>query len=150
MPFTLVRKLSFINLYFFLVHQFHHHFNFFFEFVLPSSFPCTFHQPFSPSHDLSLISPSLEPPTLSPSHSHPFCMTLLPSYLKDFHCYSIISHTSFLIFSFSDVLGYAKLSSSHRALINAISSHVESISFSQVVVIPKWHQTMQNELQALK
>ena len=119
--------------------------------MLPSSFPHTFHQPFLPSHDPSLISPSSETPTLSPpSHSHLVHVTPSPSYLKDFYYYSTTSHSSSHSYPFFDVLGYAKLFSSHHALINVISSHVGPTFFSQAIVIPKWNQAMQAELQALE
>ena len=125
--------------------------SFLFELVLPSSFSHTFHQPFLPSHGPSLISPSSETPTLSPpSHSHPIHVTPPPSYLKDFYYYSTTSHSSSHSYPFFDVLGYAKLFSSHHALINVISSHVGPTFFSQAIVIPKWNQAMQAELQALE
>ncbi|RVW33369.1 hypothetical protein CK203_094239 [Vitis vinifera] len=99
----------------------------------------------------SLISPSSETPTLSPpSHSHPIHVTPPPSYLKDFYYYSTTSHSSSHSYPFFDVLGYAKLFSSHHALINVISSHVGPTFFSQAIVIPKWNQAMQAELQALE
>ncbi|RVW86764.1 hypothetical protein CK203_042812 [Vitis vinifera] len=99
----------------------------------------------------SLISPSSETPTLSPpSHSHPVHVTPPPSYLKDFYYYSTTSHSSSHSYPFFDVLGYAKLFSSHHALINVISSHVGPTFFSQAIVIPKWNQAMQAELQALE
>ncbi|KAL6347590.1 hypothetical protein AAG906_026116 [Vitis piasezkii] len=47
------------------------------------------------------------------------------------------------------VFCYDKLSS-HRALVHAISSHVEPTSFTQAVEIPEWQQAMQAELQSLK
>ena len=70
--------------------------NFLFELVLPSSFPHTFHQPFSPSHNL--ISLSLETSALSPSsHFRLVRVTWPPSYLKDFYYYSTTSHSSSLL-----------------------------------------------------
>ena len=40
------------------------------------------------------------------------------------------------------MLCYDKLSSYHRALVHAISSHVEPASFTQAIEIPKWQQAM--------
>ena len=48
------------------------------------------------------------------------------------------------------MLCYDKLSSYHRALVHAISSHVEPASFTKAIEIPKWQQAMQTKIQALE
>ena len=102
MPFILVGMLSFMNLYFISSLAIPPPFLgiFLFRLVLPSSFPHTFHQPFSPSHDLSLI---LALPNLP---YYIFHLIIAPSawpnlsYLKDFHYFSLfLSYLSTIWFS---------------------------------------------------
>ncbi|RVW26515.1 hypothetical protein CK203_057102 [Vitis vinifera] len=61
-----------------------------------------------------------------------------------------VSSTSSVTYPLSRVLDYGNLSSSHRALVHAISSHMEPTSFSQAIVISEWQQAMQVELQAVE
>ena len=91
------------------------------------------------SNDPKLISPPIvfTKPAV-PSTSCPVRLPKPPLYLQDYHCYSTVSSTSSVTYPLSRVLDYGNLSSSHRALVHAISSHMEPTSFSQVVVIPEW------------
>ena len=115
--------------------------------VLPSAHRSTFSSPFPLVNDLAPTSPKQNPIT---AHSHPSRVTKPPSYLRDYHCYTTVSQPTHVPYSLSSVLSYDKLSSSHHALVHAISSHVEPTSFTQAVAIPKWQQAMQVELQALE
>ncbi|RVW88895.1 Retrovirus-related Pol polyprotein from transposon RE2 [Vitis vinifera] len=113
----------------------------------PKAIQSTFSSPFPLVNDLAPTSPKQNPIT---AHSHPSRVTKPPSYLRDYHCYATVSQPTHVPYSLSSVLSYDKLSSSHHALVHAISSHVEPTSFTQAVAIPKWQQAMQVELQALE
>ena len=115
--------------------------------VLPSSHASTFH-----SHFPSFIDSNPTTSTKSPvsSTSRPTRVTRPPTYLQDYHCYSATLASTTTLYPLSSVLGYDKLSPSHRALIHAISSHVESTSYTQVAMILEWQQAMRVELHAVE
>ena len=72
------------------------------------------------------------------STSRPNCVTKPPTYLQDYYCYFTTLAPIFVLYPLFSVLGYDKLSPSHRALIHAISSHVEPTSYTQATMIPEW------------
>ncbi|RVW53767.1 hypothetical protein CK203_112885 [Vitis vinifera] len=65
-------------------------------------------------------------------------VTRPPTYLQDYHYYSTTLTSTSTSYPLSGVPGYDKLSPSHRALVHAISSHVEPTSYTQATMISEW------------
>ena len=103
--------------------------------ILPSSRASTFHSLFPSSTNSN---PTTSTKSLISSTSRPTCVTKPPTYLQDYYCYFTTLAPIFVLYPLFSVLGYDKLSPSHRALIHAISSHVEPTSYTQATMIPKW------------
>ena len=115
--------------------------------VLPSSHASTFCSHF-PSFTDSNPTISTESPVSSTSR--PTHVTRPLIYIQDYCYYSTTLASTSTLYPLSSVLGYDKLSPSHRALIHAISSHVESTSYTQVAMILEWQQAMRVELHAVE
>ena len=103
--------------------------------VLPSAHRSTFSSPLTLVNDPT---PTFPKQNLVTTPSCPSQVAKPPSYLQDYHCYATVSQPTPVLYPLSSVLSYDKLSSSHRALVHAIFSHVEPTSFTQAVEIPKW------------
>ncbi|KAL6313684.1 hypothetical protein AAG906_010102 [Vitis piasezkii] len=95
----------------------------------------TFHSLFPSSTNSN---PTTSTKSLISSTSRPTCVTKPPTYLQDYYCYFTTLAPIFVLYPLFSVLGYDKLSPSHRALIHAISSHVEPTSYTQATMIPEW------------
>ncbi|RVW51926.1 Retrovirus-related Pol polyprotein from transposon RE2 [Vitis vinifera] len=102
--------------------------------VLPSAHRSTFSSPLTLVNDPT---PTFPKQNLVTTPSCPSQVAKPPSYLQDYHCYATVSQPTPVLYPLSSVLSYDKLSSSHRALVHAIFSHVEPTSFTQAVEIPK-------------
>ena len=92
------------------------------SFVQPSSFPSTASSPSLSTRSHRVIKP--------------------PSYLQDFHCYSVSTLSPSISHPLSSVLAYDKLSPAHRAFVCSISSHVEPTTYSQAALSPDWQRAM--------
>ncbi|KAL6346508.1 hypothetical protein AAG906_000126 [Vitis piasezkii] len=121
--------------------------DFLYDSVLSSSHASTFRSPF-------LSFTNSNPATSTESHvsstSWPTRVTKPPTYLQDYHFYSTTLASTSTLYPLFGVLGYDKLSPSHRALVHAISSHVEPTFYTQAAMIPKWQWAMKAELHALE
>lgn len=74
----------------------------------------------------------------------------MPSYLQDYHCFSLNNYVSCTSHPRSEVLSYHRLSSSHKVFVNSLSSHTEPSSFKEASLDPNWQQAMTIELRALE
>ena len=100
--------------------------------VLPSSHASTFRSPFPSFTDFN---PATSTKSLVSSTFWPTRVTRPPTYLQDYHYYSTTLASTSTLYPLSGVLGYDKLSPSHRALVHVISSHVEPTSYTQATMI---------------
>ena len=82
--------------------------------------------------------------------SWPSRVIKLPSYLKDFRCYSVSHNNVPIAHPLSHVLSYDLLSSNHKAFVCSIFSHFEPTTYSQVAKVPKWNEAMIVDLKALE
>lgn len=102
------------------------------------------HTSLSPSTHIHVQSPCTQIPNEKRS-------LVKPSYLKDYHCYTVSSHnlcsTAHPLVS---SLSTSRLSASYKAFIHNVSSVFEPHHYSQAVLIPEWRQAMVEELQALE
>ena len=103
--------------------------------VLPSSHANTFRSLF-PSFTYYNPATTIESPVSFISRLTR--VTRPPTYLQDYHYYSTTLTSTSTSYPLSGVPGYDKLSPSHRALVHAISSHVEPTSYTQATMISEW------------
>ncbi|KAI5416685.1 hypothetical protein KIW84_041637 [Lathyrus oleraceus] len=101
----------------------------------------------SPTTDIS----SSSPPEYQPQSRHSTRISNPPSYLADYHCYSISakSQPSKVLYPLSSVLSYSQCSPTYHHFCCSISTNPEPSTFQQANKLECWRHAMNIELQAL-
>ncbi|KAI5437703.1 hypothetical protein KIW84_023717 [Lathyrus oleraceus] len=101
----------------------------------------------SPTTDIS----SSSPPQYQPQSRQSTRISNPPSYLADYHCYSIStkSQPSKVLYPLSSVLSYSQCSPTYHHFCCSISTNPEPSTFQQANKLECWRHAMNIELQAL-
>ena len=113
---------------------------------IPKVIPLSYFVGLNDNSTTTMIAPSSQ----NLESSWPSRVIKLPSYLKDFRCYSVSHNNVPIAHPLSHVHSYDLLSSNHKAFICSIFSHSEPTTYSQVAKVPKWNEAMIVDLKALE